>query len=366
MSRAIWRLYAVLRELKDIFDPRQIFNPGKIIDQGAGVPVWPLRARVNTWQTEPLVDPGPTEPSNGKAAEVPALTLHWRPGELAGEAVRCNGCGMCRTEAAPQRMCPIFRVSHAEAATPRAKANLLRYLMQEETDSRLLSSDKVRAIADLCVNCKMCAHECPAHVNIPETDAGGQGRQRREHGLSRGDWVLARTESFAAFGSAFALLVNAGLGNAAIRWLLEKVFGVSRERRLPTFAARSFLQTAARRGWTRPPRPGRPRVAYFVDVFANYNDPQIGEATVAVLQHNGINVYVPPGQTGCGMAPLAQGDVEAAREAAESNLRIFADLAREGYPIICSEPTAAVMLRQDYRDLLDNTDTALALAAWSS
>src|SRR5207249_3535297 len=132
-----------------------------------------------------------------------------------------------------------------------------------------------------------------------------------------------------------------------------------RQRRLPTFAARSFLQTAARRGWTRPPRSGRPRVAYFVDIFANYNDPQIGEATVAVLRHNGIDVYVPPGQTGCGIAPLAQGDVDDARAAAECNLRIFAELAREGYPIVCSEPTAALMLSQDYGDLVDSGDTKL-------
>src|SRR5207245_414827 len=159
---------------------------------------------------------------------------------------------------------------------------------------------------------------------------------------------LARTESLAALGSTFAALVNAGLTSQTVRWLLEKFFGLARQRRLPAFAARSFLRRAARRGWTRPPRGGRPRVAYFVDIFANYNDPQIAEAVVAVLHHNGIEVYVPPGQRGSGAAPLAYGDVEAAREAAQHNLRILADLAREGYPILCSEPTAALLLRDDY------------------
>src|SRR5205085_10920969 len=123
-----------------------------------------------------------------------------------------------------------------------------------------------------------------------------------------------------------------------------KLSGAARGRRLPAFARRSFLRRAERRGWTRKPHPSRPRVAYFVDVFANYNDPLIAEAVVAVLQHNGIEVYVPPGQRGCGMAPLACGDVETAREVATHNLRIFADLARDGFPVICSEPTAALML----------------------
>jgi Fe-S oxidoreductase len=128
---------------------------------------------------------------------------------------------------------------------------------------------------------------------------------------------------------------------------------------LPPFAARSFLRTAVRRGWTRRPRSARPRVAYFVDVFANYNDPEIGEATVAVLHHNGVEVYVPRGQVGCGMAPLTYGDTETAREIAQRNLRVFAELAREGYAIVCSEPTAAVMLRQDTLDLIDDGDARL-------
>ena len=66
-------------------------------------------------------------------------------------------------EAPAQRMCPVFRVTHTEEATPRAKANLLRHLLQDGIDPRTLASEEVRAVADLCVNCRMCAHECPAH-----------------------------------------------------------------------------------------------------------------------------------------------------------------------------------------------------------
>jgi Fe-S oxidoreductase len=278
---------------------------------------------------------------------------------MRGESANCNGCGHCRTEEPDRRMCPIFRATHAEAATPRAKANLMRSLLRDGADPQAVSSDAVRTVCDLCVNCKMCAVECPAHVNVPRLMLEAKAANVAQHGLRRGDWVLARTESFARLGSAAAPLVNAALASRGARWLLEKLFGVSRRRRLPAFAHRSFLRRAERRGWTRPPHPSRPRVAYFVDVFANYNDPLIGEAVALVLEHNGIEVYVPPGQQGCGMAPLACGDVEAAREAAQHNLRLFADLAREGYPILCSEPTAAVMLRHDALDLLDDPDARL-------
>ena len=339
VGRQYGRLAPVLRELKAIFDPRHLFNPGKIVGPPPGTPVWPLRRRAAREETE--------------------FNLRWTPGEQATESRLCNGCGSCRTESPTQRMCPIFRATGDEAAAPRAKANLLRHLLHPDTDPRLLPSDDVRAVADLCVNCKMCATECPARVNVPKLMLEVKAANVARNGMDRSDWVMARTESFASFGSAFAPLVNALLASAPVRWLLENLFGVSRRRRLPGFAARSFLREARRRGWTRKPRSARPRVAYFVDVFANYNDPTIAEAVVAVLHHHGIEVYVPPGQVGCGMAPLAYGDVETARETVQHNLLLFADLAREGYPILCSEPTAALMFRQDALDILDDSDAKL-------
>ncbi len=346
VERQYGRLTPVLRELKAIFDPGYLFNPGKIVAPPTGLPSWPLRHQ-----------------ARAKESARPTTLLHW-PAEAgpAVESATCNGCGQCRTEQAPQRMCPIFRSTHDEAATPRAKANLMRFLLQPETDPRLLPSDEVRAVADLCVNCKMCARECPAKVDVPKLMLEAKAANVARHGMDRSDWVLARTESFASVGSAMAPLVNRLLSSPVSRWLLEKVFGVSRRRRLPAFAARDFMRLARRRGWTRKPRSARPRVAYFVDVFANYNDPLIAESVVAVLHHNGIEVYVPPGQTGCGMAPLTYGDVEGAREAVQRNMRVLADVAREGFPILCSEPTAALMLRQDALALADGPDAAVVAA----
>lgn len=339
-------LFSVFRELKSIFDPHHLLNPGKIVGPVPEGSAWPLRR----WRAESSPHVEETTPG----AETTSLVDNF-----SNESLRCNGCGECRTEVTEQRMCPIFRATHDEAATPRAKANILRSLLQPDADPRLPSSDDVRAVADLCVNCKMCARECPARVDVPKLMLQLKAANVAEHGLDRTDWAMSRTESFAGLGSALAPIANAVLDNPPARWLLEKLFGLSRRRRLPTFAPRSFLRQAHRRGWTRRPRSARPSVAYFVDVFANYNDPLIAEALVAVLHHNGIEVYVPPRQGGCGMAPLAYGDVDTAREVVQENLLILSDLAREGYPILCSEPTAALMLRHDALDLLDDPDVRL-------
>jgi FAD/FMN-containing dehydrogenase/Fe-S oxidoreductase len=341
VARQYGPLYAVFRQLKAIFDPRGIFNPGKIVGPDGDLPAWPLR----TFPTAP--------------AQPQSLRLRWQAGEPQREVASCNGCGQCRQEAGTQRMCPIFHATHGEAAAPRAKANLLRHLLQSNTDPKLLASDEVRAIADLCVNCKMCALECPAHVNVPKLMLEAKAANVAEYGLDLKDRFLARIETFAKLGSTFAPLTNQLLASHTVRWLLEKLIGLSRQRRLPRLAARPFLRRARRRGWTRKPRSSRPRVAYFVDVYANYIDPQIAEAVVAVLHHNGFDVYVPPDQVGCGMAALAYGDTESAREAAEHNLRVLGEVAREGYTIVCSEPTAALMLKRDYLDLIDDPDAKL-------
>jgi FAD/FMN-containing dehydrogenase/Fe-S oxidoreductase len=344
VARQYGPLFPVFRQLKAVFDPLGIFNPGKIVGADPNLPPWPLRS----------TPPASAEPASSQ--------LRWQPGDIRKEATSCNGCGQCRLDLPGQRMCPIFHADRGESATPRAKANLLRYLLQEKTDPKLLSSDEVRAVADLCVNCKMCALECPAHVDVPKLMLEAKAANVAEYGLDRKDWFLARTETFARLGSAFAPLANQLLNSPSCRWLLEKLVGVARQRRLPRLAARPFLRRARRNGWMRKPHSGRPRLAYFVDVYANNVDPQIAEAVVAVLQHNGFDVYVPPDQRGSGMSALTYGDVESAREAAEHNLRVLGEAAREGFTILCSEPTAALMLRRDYLDLVDDPDARLVAA----
>ncbi|MCE9534122.1 MAG: FAD-binding protein [Planctomycetes bacterium] len=350
------RLFPVLRELKHLFDPKNILNPCKIVGLDPSRPAWSLRTG-KPKAAEPLPE------TNGKPAP-PARILLWSTDEMAEQVNACNGCGSCRTEDFNRRMCPMFHVTHAEAASPRAKANVLRRLLSTDASSKAIGADEVRDIADLCINCKMCATECPAHVNIPKLMLEAKAAHQVEHGLDRTEWILSRIESLSSMGSNFARTTNTLLGSRVFRWMMEKLSGLSRQRQVPAFAARNFLKRARRRGWTRKPRQrgmdrSLPRVAYFVDLFPNVFDPLIAEATVAVLHHHGIPVHVPLGQKACGITALSQGDIELARETVRHNLRLLAELVREGYTVVCSEPTAAVMLRKDSLDLIDDPDAAL-------
>ena len=338
VARQYGPLYTVFRQVKAIFDPKGIFNPGKIVDPDPDQAARPLR-------TLPAVE-----------APHSTLMLNWHAQTMLAEANHCNGCGQCRTEAPALRMCPIFRATHGEDATPRAKANLLRDLLQNQANGMQIASEEVRAVADLCVNCKMCASECPAHVNIPKLMLEAKAANVLEHGMDRTDWFFSRLEPILRWGSAMSFMANLTMRSRTSRWLLDKLFGLSPRRRMPRLASRSFMARAKRRGWTRKPNGTRPVVLYFVDLYANYVEPQIAEASVAVLQHNGFDVFIPADQRGSGLDALVHGDVETAGEIAQANLRLLVEAARSKWPIVCSEPSGALMLSHDYLDLQADDD----------
>lgn len=347
VERQYGPILPVFRELKRVFDPKNVLNPGKIVGPDPSRPAWPLRGE----------DRGQKPEDRGEGDRAPLLV--WKETAPAAEAGKCSGCGDCRPRGGAARMCPAFTAAGLEEAAPRAMANLVRNLADDPAG---LGSDDARPVVSRCVNCKMCRDECPSRVDVPRLMIEAKARRHADHGLDRVSWVLARADRLAAFASRLAPLSNAVLGNRPARWVIEKLIGLSRRRRLPALAHQTFLR--ATRGERKVPTdPAAPKVAYFADTFANVFDPSVGAAAVAVLRHNGVTVVVPPRQGGSGAAPLAQGDLETARELAVRNVRALADYARDGYRIVCSEPTAAMTLSQDYLLLLDDADAAAVAAA---
>ncbi len=357
LERQAGPLYRLFREVKQICDPQQIFNPGKLIGPDPRREAWPLRPLL------PSPEPLAAEPAPARSLALPLL--HWETGSPVVEAARCNGCGECRVAFPPLRMCPFFRLEPQEAATPRAKANLFRYAAQVEASEWLAAvPQELAAIAGLCFQCQMCRQECPAQVDVPKLMRELKTRLYAEEGPERGEWLLARLEVWSRWGSRLAPLVNGLLRRRTVRWLLEKGLGLSWRRQLPAFAWQHFLRRAQRRGWTTPPPVrGGPRLAYFVDLYATYHDPTIAEAAVLVLQHQGAEVVVPPRQRGSGLGAWLVGDRDRLRELAWHNVRLLAELVREGWTVFCSEPSAALLLRHIYPEVLDETDEARLVAA---
>ena len=389
LRRQVGPLYEVFVAVKRLLDPQNLLNPAKIVGEDFELPFANLRPALQVPAAPPeaevadrsdaaavaVADSTPTAAGHGvppvpEPAQEPVdrpsqlrnlveLQLNWHPERLIDAVADCNRCGECRTQAGPERMCPIFRFAPAEESSPRAKANLVRGLLTGEMPLSLLSSEPFKQVLDLCVHCHSCRLECPARVDIPRLASQCKASYVTVNGLSWGEWVVTRAELLLGLASLCRPAANWALSNRFVRWLMEKVLGIEHQRKLPRLAATSFMRWAAKRKLTRPARHSDPKVAYFVDLYANYFDPQLAQAFVAVLEHNGIAVYVPAEQVQSGMAAVAAGDLDYARRIARHNVALLAEAIRLGYQVVATEPAAAVCLTHEYPLLLDEEDARL-------
>ncbi len=365
------RLYDVFKEVKRIFDPQNLLNPGKIIDE----PVSQLTEHLRPielaphWRaaSEPLYsESDETTKSAAPATATPRVQLKiitplltWTPEEMTLAARNCNGCGRCRTTSLDERMCPIFRMVPNEEASPRAKANLMRGLLSGELPADALSQEVLKEVADLCVNCHQCRLECPAAVDIPKLMIEAKAQYVATNGLRISQWLMTRLDLLYWFGGRFPWLTNRISGHRMSRWLLERAFGLAQGRKLPRFSSSSLSRWAARQSLSRASRTSQRKVLYFVDAFANWNDVELGKALIKVMQHNGIEVFLPPNQGLSGMSLICDGLIGPARKLAHRNVELLADFVRQGYHIVTTEPSAALAIKHEYLNLLADEDARL-------
>ncbi|HUQ71529.1 MAG TPA: FAD-linked oxidase C-terminal domain-containing protein, partial [Planctomycetaceae bacterium] len=278
MRRQAGPLYPIYQSVKSTFDPDNLLNPGKIVTDGVN----------------PL--PRDFRPVGAEVGTAIDLQLSWTMPQLRAAAVACNGCGNCRTTQPGLRMCPVFRDSTDEAASPRGQANLVRQCLTGSLPVHALGSPEFKPLADLCFNCKQCRRECPSNVDVPHLAIEAKAQHVAQFGVTRSQAWLTRLLNAAGLWNQLSPVINPLLSQRTFRWWLERATGLSQQRRLPPFARRPFLNSV------RPPYTIRPTtvddrtVVYFVDYFANHHDPELGWACVRVLEKQGLRVYVPPQQ----------------------------------------------------------------------
>lgn len=355
VARQAGPLAEAFRDLKQLFDPEMILNPGKKVFSAST----DVAANLRRFTYPLLQQIARAENPSIDAPQLIELQLDWHAGEMAHAARICNGCAVCRTRADDVRMCPIFHLAPREEASPRAKANLARGILTGSLPAGTVLEDACKEISDLCVHCHMCRVECPAHVDIPKLMVEAKASYVATNGLKMHDWALTRIDRLCAIAARTPRVANWALGNRVARWTIEKLIGVAQGRKLPAISHGHFLQRPTAKRLRRPQRSSGEKALLFVDTYANYCDPQLAEALVAVLEHNGIDVYVPDKQREAGMPMISQGALDPARRVAEINVPIFAEAVRQGYAIVSTEPSAVLALRKEYPQLLaDDSDAA--------
>ncbi|MFH1756596.1 MAG: anaerobic glycerol-3-phosphate dehydrogenase subunit C [Pseudomonadota bacterium] len=311
------QLYPAFVALKDLFDPQRILNPGRVVGEDPGLLSKNLKYG-SGYQPQPTGSSFDEEP-------------------LRTEVESCHGCGKCRS------YCPIAIETHEEISLGRAKAVLLRELISGRLDPGLfMASDELKAVMEGCVNCKRCLTECPTGVDIPWVAMQARTHHVQKKGQPFKDRFMADTHLACRVGNTLAPLVNLAFSFRPARALMESTLGLDRRRKLPPFARKNF------RSLYKSGSPRHGQAAYFLSCFANYNDPQ-GEAlaTCEVLERNGFGVELPDFAC-CGIARISSGGLESALQGVEKNLEKISALVEKGTPVVFSEPSCALAVKQEY------------------
>lgn len=218
---------------------------------------------------------------------------------------------------------------------------------------------------DYCSGCRVCNEVCPTGVKIAELNARARAQMVADQGIPLRNQLLGRNELLGKVGSVAPHLANFGLHNPLSRLLAEKVMGIAREAPLPRWSTDGTFGDWLER--TRAQRlKSERKVVYFHGCATMYYEPFIGRAAVAVLEHNGYEVIVPP-QNCCGLPLLSNGEFDAARRYHEGNIRKLAGYARQGYAIVGTSTSCTLTLKEEAPELLDMHDGdayTLKMAVW--
>jgi FAD/FMN-containing dehydrogenase/Fe-S oxidoreductase len=333
--------YEVLRGIKKIFDAKNILNPGKIINDRPDVMTQNLRGE------NKIID-------NRVKTE-----LNFEPDEFKFEVLQCSGCGVCKSTEPTLRMCPVFRATGDEMYSPRARTNLLAAWAREIITEEDFESEQFGQILATCLNCKACLVECPSGVDVSKMMMEIRARLAKKRGLGRAAKVLASNRYMSIFASAFGPVSNIFMGLAIVRWVMQVVTGIDSRRKMPKFGFSSFIKKA-NKYLAGQPKLANPidKVVYFTDTFANYNDHELGFAVIKFLRLNNIDVIIPK-QRPAPIPAAVYGDIRTSKKDLEYNIKYLSEVVRQGCKIICSEPSAALCLKEDLRFFVDSPDAKI-------
>lgn len=323
-------LYQAFRQVKHLFDPTGIFNPNRIVD----TPDTLSHLRVL--------------PSVNEIPEINTRLDYSSDGGFYRSIEVCSGVGHCRKTLSGS-MCPSFMATQSEGLSTRGRSNALIAALEGRLPDGL-ANQQLYEILDLCLGCKACKHECPSFVDMTKHKQEALFQRHQLRGIPLRDWLVGHIDQFLPSGGALAWITNRLTQFRATRWLAEKLLGFDRRRTLPAFTGMSFRQHFSRRA-PHPCTPSRGEVALFVDCWLNHCQPEIGMASVEILEAAGYAVRLMKTRC-CGRPALSKGLLDRAAQLAEDNTSVLYQHLKAGQAIVVIEPSCLSTLRDDYLYLL--------------
>jgi FAD/FMN-containing dehydrogenase/Fe-S oxidoreductase len=332
--------YALLKKVKQTWDPENIFNPNKIVD-------------TPSMNTMLRYTPGHQAPAF-------KTVFRYANQDILQHAEQCNGSGDCRkTQLSGGTMCPSFMATRNEKDTTRARANVLREFLTNSDKVNRFDHEEIMEVMDLCLSCKGCKSECPSNVDMAKLKAEFLQHYYDANGVPLRSRMIANFTSSSKLGSIAPGIYNFVMTAKGINKIVKRLAGFAAERSMPT------LYKTTLRSWYRKHKKAKvsserqthtqvqKRVYLFCDEFTNFNDTEAGIKAVLLLEKLGYEVIIPE-HLESGRTWLSKGLLRDAKKIINKNLSLLGRLVTPATPMIGIEPSAVLTFRDEYIDLADD------------
>ncbi len=324
--------YQLCKEIKNVWDPKNIFNPGKIVDTVA------MNSNLRY-----EVDKKPKDLS----------TIYDFSGTkgILRAAEKCNGSADCRkTDLLGGTMCPSYRATREEKNSTRARANALREFLTRSQRTNPFDHREIYEVMDLCLSCKACKSECPSGVDMAKLKSEFLQHYYDANGVPFRTKLIAYLPKINSIISNFSSFVNVFLKSN----LTNRFIGFSPKRNLPLLSKTTFANWY-KRNRDRYGKGNYPngKVFLFNDEFTNYNESELGVKAFLLLTHLGYEVLVPK-HLGSGRTFITKGLLRNAKKIANENIMLLKDVINPATPLIGIEVSAILSFKDDYLDLVDS------------
>ena len=329
--------YKLIKEIKRVWDPDNIFNARKIVD------------------TPPMSTQLRYEPGLATRDIKTYFDFSVQKGILRA-AENCNGSGDCRkSNLIGGTMCPSYMATRDEKNTTRARANIIREFLTKSTKQNPFDHKEIYEIMDLCLSCKACKSECPSNVDVAKLKAEFLQHYYDANGIPIRTLAIAYISQINQFVSHFSGIYNVLVTNKTTSFLIKKALGFAIFRSMPIIANQTLIK------WTKVNlkklnlqlKNTDKQVYLFIDEFTNYNDVEVGKTAIKLLHKLGYYIdYIPHKESG--RAFLSKGLVRKAKALANYNVTVFKDFVTAEKPMVGIEPSCILTFRDEYPDLVND------------
>jgi FAD/FMN-containing dehydrogenase/Fe-S oxidoreductase len=325
------QVYQAMRDVKKLFDPAGLMNPGVIIDPN------PMEQDLRY---------GP----DYKTPTFPTVYNYREDGSFAAAVELCTGVGACR-QTMIGTMCPSYRNTLDEEHSPRGRSNALRLAMTGQLGAEGMSDSRVFEILDLCLSCKACKAECPSNVDVARLKNEFLQKYHDKKGIPLRERIIGITTDLAPLMAHwYAPIVNFFQGMYLTRVFLEIFTGFDKRRIAPSYASSSFPKWFSRRNGN---GASGKKVVLFDDTYMNYHQTNVGISAVELLESCGYEVIL--ANAGCCQRPrISHGMIRSAKKRGEKTLRNLDTYISKGLKVVVCEPGCCSALTDDLPDLIDD------------